>query len=302
MENTDKILFPDDKAEWFVAVDNRAVGPMEAADVYAKIRSQEISWAHYVWRQGQKQWQRVCDVETFQAAVPQAPGAGIEKQVSQATRPEVKKAGKRGEKRREWFLYYNDSQFGPFSFDEVDRFLRIGKIHGRVHAWRKELASWTRLENIPEFEDGVRFSADAHRERREKGKQPAESGAAKPASHATSQTNDGRAVEMRGAPRRPLVARILMAKDDSVIVGVCRDISVGGMQVLTDRIPGPAGSRIKLNVSPSGDGAEKIEPFVAEGIVVRILEDGRGFSFRFDRLGDGERKAIEGYIKESAGA
>jgi hypothetical protein len=54
-----------------------------------------------------------------------------------------------------------------------------------------------------------------------------------------------------------------------------------------------------MNVSPSGTGKPvgMIEPFVAEGVIVRLLEDGRGFSFRFERLTDGARKTIETYIK-----
>ena len=67
------------------------------------------------------------------------------------------------------------------------------------------------------------------------------------------------------------------------------------MQVLTDRIPGAVGSRLKLNVSPSGEKA--VEPFVAEGVIVRILEDGRGFSFRLEQISDQARAAIQKYIE-----
>jgi hypothetical protein len=83
-----------------------------------------------------------------------------------------------------------------------------------------------------------------------------------------------------------------------VIVGVCRDISIGGMQVLTENIPGAAGTRLRMNISPSSqESGRKIEPFVAEGIVVRILEDGRGFSFRFEKLPEPAKQAIEAYFE-----
>jgi hypothetical protein len=85
---------------------------------------------------------------------------------------------------------------------------------------------------------------------------------------------------------------------------MCRDISVGGMQVLTDQIPGVSGTRIRLNVSPVNPSRSKassaIEPFVAEGVIVRILEDGRGFSFRFEGLTDRAKKIIEKYIATQA--
>jgi UDP-N-acetylenolpyruvoylglucosamine reductase len=91
-----------------------------------------------------------------------------------------------------------------------------------------------------------------------------------------------------------------MANEQSVIVGVCRDISIGGLQVLTEKIPGSVGAKIKMNISPSADAFGKaIAPFVAEGVIVRILEDGRGFSFRFEKLPEKSRQAIESYIESS---
>jgi hypothetical protein len=97
-----------------------------------------------------------------------------------------------------------------------------------------------------------------------------------------------------------MLARILLSNDREVAVAVCRDISIGGMQVLTDKIPGEVGSRIKLNVSPSKDEKGKkpeFKAFVAEGTIVRVLEDGRGFSFRFSRLTESARRSIESYVE-----
>ena len=42
-------------------------------------------------------------------------------------------------------------------------------------------------------------------------------------------------IEHRGSPRRPLIARILLSDEEKIITGVCRDISIGGMQVLTSK-------------------------------------------------------------------
>ena len=95
-----------------------------------------------------------------------------------------------------------------------------------------------------------------------------------------------------------MVAQVLMSDEQTVIVGICRDISIGGVQVLADRSPAPVGSKLKMNISPSGDGSSRdFQPFVAEGVVVRILEDERGFSFRFNRLSDAAKKSIEDYIE-----
>lgn len=325
MENTGKVLFEDDQPQWYIALGERWVGPISASDVYQRILAGELTWAHFVWKAGQADWKRICDVATFQAAVPALPAKAVQQAVKEASRPTIVAASKKSAppapEERCWFLFYNDSQFGPFSSEEISRFLRVGKIHGRVHVWRDGMADWAKLDSIDRFADDV---AEAKRVRELK-KSAAAGGAPVPPRKGapkagpktgpkSDQKNSAKAdaeekpQDLRSAPRRPLVAKILMANQEAVIVAVCRDISVGGMQVLTDRVPGEPGARIKLNVSPAGRGGkpgsgegggsrDAIEPFVAEGVIVRILEDGRGFSFRFDRLPESSRKAIEKYIE-----
>ena len=186
-------------------------------------------------------------------------------------RPEVKPVAK------DWFLYFNDSQFGPFSREEVRRFLQVGKINDRVHAWKDGMPDWERIAKLPELASATGAT---------------QAGVPK----LKIPDRDATKGDQRYAPRRPMIARILMAGQGNVIAAVCRDISVGGMQVLTDQIPGEVGARVKLNVSPTGPGAP--EPFAADGVIVRILEDGLGFSFRFESLEPRAKQAIEKYIAE----
>jgi hypothetical protein len=288
MENTGKVLFEDDSPQWFIAQGEGWVGPLTASDVYQKILSQELSWAHFVWKAGQGEWKRLCDVKSFQVAVPTLPKKQMQQEVKEASRPGVRKAPASKspplpprKEEKTWYLFYSEAQFGPFSVEEVRRFLQVGKIHGRVYAWCDGMGDWARLETLELFESEV-AQASQVREQKKKPAAPKEN---------------------RSAPRRPLVAKILMANQESVIVAVCRDVSVGGMQVLTDRIPGAVGARIKMNVSPAnrvGKGEKEIEPFVAQGEIVRILEDGCGFSFRFDRLPEASLRAIEKYIQSAS--
>jgi hypothetical protein len=212
---------------------------------------------------------RLCDIPAFKAAVPSSPGMKTPPaaDTSRLAPPPAPKSV-------QWFLYYSDSQFGPFSEDEVARFVRIGKIHGDVHAWSEGMSGWQKLKSISEFADVLA-----------EGQKPAK--AEKPA-------------ERRKAPRFPLLARSIMAVGEKVFSGMCRDVSVGGMQLLTSEIPGPVGTRIKLNISAPAGAEESIESFVAEGVIVRELEDGKGFSFRFEKLPAEGRKAIEAYVTQQA--
>lgn len=271
MENTGKTLFADESAQWFIAVGDKWIGPLSASDVYQKILGQEIGWAHFIWKNGFANWQRVCDVADFKAVAPHQPA---QKPTVQPAKKVVPVTAKNADE-RSWFLFYNNQQTGPFSDLEIQSFLNRGKITSRVHAWRDGMGDWERIEKIKSFSSAAKAEA------------------ARPAKR--SENNQRR--DQRFAPRRPLVARILLANDDAVITGVCRDISVGGMQVLTDRLPGVVGSKIKMNVSAAQFESEKqIQPFVAQGLIVRVLEDGRGFSFRFDKLPAASKRAIESYI------
>jgi hypothetical protein len=169
MENTGKVHFEfeDQTPHWYVALGDRWIGPMSAADVYARVLSGEISWAHFVWKPGQADWKRICDTKTFQSAVPSAPARGLQSEVRDASRPVVRKAAsgvkappkpRRGTgeitgggapaENKEWFLYYNESQFGPFTGSDLHRFLKSGKIHGRVHAWKDGMSGWERIERL----------------------------------------------------------------------------------------------------------------------------------------------------------
>jgi PilZ domain/GYF domain 2 len=285
MENTEKVLFEDDSPHWYIAMGERWIGPVSASDVYERVTSQEISWAHFVWKPGQAEWKRLCDVKSFQGAVPRQPAKKLQNEVKEGSKPNMKSSAQvmktaqgRSEKgtgssekakpasQRAWFLYYNDTQFGPFTKEEIENFLSVGKVTPRVHAWKTGMTNWTRLKDIEIFGDAESAPAKTTKAQQKK--------------------------EQRTAPRRPMVAKILMHNNRSVTEAMCRDISVGGMQVLTDELPGAVGAKIRLNVSMGA-----MDPFVAEGEIVRILEDSRGFSFRFNRLSEGAKKAIEKYIQ-----
>ncbi len=94
----------------------------------------------------------------------------------------------------------------------------------------------------------------------------------------------------------------MIAEGGKLIVGMCRDISIGGMQVMTEYLPEKAGARLKLNVSPTDMSKPGFQPFVAEGIAVRIMDDRRGFSFRFENLSAESRVTIERIIGAQSAA
>jgi len=252
---------------------------MRAEDVYKKIVDREISWAHYVWKSGQAEWMRICDTPEYSSVVPAQPS--LKPQVIQATKRSQVAAPARGDSPdvvsdKVWFTYSNSVQSGPFSESEINASLGSGALAIKTHVWRDGMGKWEKASELTEFKSVAALRGGA------------------PEINGVSEK-----VENRAGPRRPIIARILLANDEELAVGVCRDISIGGMQVLTDKIPGKVGSAIKMNVSPAGlSSGEKIEPFVAVGKIVRFLEDGRGFSFRFEKVSPEAQKIIEEFIGE----
>jgi hypothetical protein len=166
-----------------------------------------------------------------------------------------------------WFVHRGEVQSGPYPESELKRWIRTGQLGADDFAWNDSLQDWAPVRSIPAFS----------------GSFPPE---APPA--------PGRSAEKRSHPRKPLVARIYLTNQKELITGLCRDISVGGMQVLTDQLPGSVGEPIHFNVLPPADSG--LSSFAARGVIVRILEDGRGFSFRFSDISPEAVRSIEGYI------
>lgn len=270
MENTSRIFFEDDRSQWYLSEGTGWVGPFSATQIHQRIEAGALTLAHYIWKVGQSEWKRICDVKAFQVLVPGAP---------KATKPTVKAAKGRTPPpppaaegpalNAAWYVYAQNAEHGPFSYAEIARLLEVSKISASTFLWTEGMSQWEPLEKIAAFASGKR-------------------------PRKFDQAQGSAKSEKRGTPRRPFVAQIRLTNDQDLITGVCRDISIGGMQVLTDQIPGQVGAVIKLNITPPA--GQKIPAFVTEGVIVRILEDGRGFSFRFAQLPDAARKLIQEYV------
>ncbi len=243
--------------KWYVALGPNPEGPFDIVEMRAALSAEKIKATDFVSTSPKGPWTRLNESSEW-SEINSNPKSKVE----------IKKTSKKSD-HPEWFLYFNQAQHGPYKKSEILEMLKDGKLNERVHAWKDGMSGWERLESIKEI----------------KAKEATTSGLWK---------SDKMVQDARSAPRKPLVARIFAANEKVLSVGVCRDISVGGMQVLTEKIPGSVGEKIKLNVSPSG--TDKLEPFVAHGKIVRLHEDGRGFSFRFEKLDTKALKSIEKYI------
>ena len=264
MENTGERPDQKEVSEWYLSGVAGFTGPYRYSEVAAKLASREIGWADYCYPIKAAKWIRLVEVSEFSGLLPAEPkirpGMPVPPPLPKKTVKQVK-----------WFLFDQETQTGPYSESELSALLSKGRVSRLAHVWQEEFQDWKVIKEVPEFESLSQEKAPL----------------LKPVSPSDPE-------DRRSAPRKPLVARIFLTNQKVVITGMCRDISVGGMQVLTDILPGKAGDSIQLNVLPPAQSG--LNPFVAQGVIVRILEDQRGFSFRFTRIDESARSSIERYV------
>ena len=273
MENTNTIQFADDKVEWFIAVGEKFRGPFKASEVYEKLQSKEVSWIDYGFREKDAQWIRLADQPVFKSLQPDAPKP---KPVMAPPPPPSQQ-----KEETKWFLFQNEAQTGPYAPSELKRLISAGQVQESAFVWQEAFSEWKPYAQVSELKTETKVAPPPLPK----------------APHAPAPVAEEKS-DKRRAPRKPLVAQIYVTNQSDLVSGMCRDISVGGMQVLTERSPGAVGTKIHLNVAPPKDSG--IASFVAEGVVVRILEDQRGFSFRFIQITEEAKTAIEKYIERYA--
>lgn len=266
MENTLNLLLQDTALKWYTVVNARPVGPLSAKEIVQRIQAHELNFASHVWKEGFTGWTRLYDVIDFKPLLPAEPASSVIAEIqrsTQASPPPL--APQQKEALRTWYIYLDEQNYGPISDPEVLGLIHSGRISPTTFMWQKGFKDWQPAKDIAAWAAVVGSQAPA----------------------AATKSADKRAT-----PRKPFETKILLTDGKEVGWAICRDISVGGMQVLMDSSPGPAGTTLKLNVNPQGN----IPGFACEGTVVRILEDGRGFSFRFSTLTPDAKAAIEKYI------
>lgn len=243
---------------WFYVENKEKVGPIEEPKLAELIKSGTVTKEHYVWTKGYANWKRLYEVEE------------LEKYFEDS-----------GESTFDWnTINYDDKTFfimvgkdrnsketlyGPYSLNMLVRLYKEKRINGRTYIWATGLKNWEILADIEIFEEVF---------------------AEKP-----PQIDD---IDRRIHIRKPFIARMFFHNNNQLFEGICRDISLGGMQILVSGYPAQVGEKISFNVHPDNSNYH----FVASGEVVRVLEGNQGVSFRFTELSTEAKNAISKYIND----
>lgn len=307
---------------WYYVSDGDRVGPVAQKEIIELIKSSKLDLQSYVWRKGFADWMHIEDVNELTTAVEteiepeeevnlveesddveeisieEPESLDIEENIEVAesvdeahdeVEPEeeletanVEEVVEIEEQVEDEPLRFSDfnlseekfyiktgsdrgsasGEYGPFSFDQLKVLLNQKRINDLTLIFSMNMKHWAPVGVFEDFETLFMVKTTISDEDR------------------------------RQFLRKPFVARMLYANNNEVFEGLCRDLSVGGMQVLMDHFPGATGEQISLNVHPENSEHH----FVADGKVVRILEGRKGFSFRFINLSEEAKQSIENYI------
>lgn len=257
--------------DWYYVQNGERQGPVTFEEALSLFNDKTLSGEDYVWTKGYENWKKIKDIKEFnnKATAKEFDIKDIPKEI------------KKDEQIWDLTELKNDiniifvrigvdrggaaQEYGPFSIDLMQRLYKEKRINGKTQVFIQGMADWKFLTEMPGFEDTFLD---------------------KPARIKDS--------DRRDADRKPFIARMFIQSRDQVLEGICRDISIGGMQVLVDHYPGKVGDIISINVHPENSEHH----FVASGEIVRMLEGNLGFSFRFINLKEDAINAINGYISK----
>ncbi|MCY4644124.1 MAG: GYF domain-containing protein [Bacteriovoracales bacterium] len=244
--------------QWFYVEDNEKVGPVGEEQIISFIKEGKLSGDSYVWTTGFENWKKLLEVDSLKPYLhpEKEPDAFDWDSVDPEEKIFFIMIGKdRGAAK--------ETLYGPYSLEMLHKLYLENRINGHSWIWTAGLSNWKILGEIEIFE---RSFGDSPPEIDE--------------------------IERRSGPRRPFVARLFLHNNSRVFEGICRDISVGGMQILVAGFPAQLGEHLSFNVHPDNRDYH----FVASGEVVRVLEGDQGLSLRFTDIGKEAKAIISKYV------
>lgn len=259
---------------WYYVQKGNRHGPVAQEVITAMLSKQELSDDDFVWKKGFENWKKIKEVNELQSMAAPAPAVPKAPELPQIPKQEMKEtkfSDLDPEERVIFVRIGNDrggtpSDYGPFSLKQLKQLFKENRINGKSFVFTKGMKEWKVLADLPDYQNLFEELPPVIKES-----------------------------DRRSNIRKPFIARLFVQNNKNVFEGICRDISVGGMQVLLDNFKGNAGDKISINVHPENSDYH----FVASGTVVRVLEGNSGFSFRFQGLSEDARRSIEKYVQEN---
>ncbi len=276
---------------WYYFRGKQRFGPVSFEELLSLISDGTLTQKSYVWRKGFADWRRVESVDELheiasppvpdETYVPEVPKDNNISSSDSSTLPPLIRGvnwSKIDENKKMFLLKIGldrdsvEQEYGPYSLNQLRRIYSENRINSKTLIFVPGMDNWKFFSNLPIYRDIT--GSDPNDE------------------ELPQELCD----DKRSSIRKPFVARMYFHDSKDLYEGVCRDISVGGMQVLVSNFPCSKGDMISLNVHPDNS----LYSFTARGEIVRILDGDRGFSIRFNDLNKEAVSSINAYIKSNS--
>jgi len=260
--------------KWYYVENGERVGPVEESDLGELVSAGKLEAEGYVWKKGFDNWVKLEDVaelsylleveDNLPPVVDSMPPVIDEAEVKVFDWDELSATDKVISIKIGLDRGGEQVEYGPYTLNELKKAYDENRVNDKTLVYIPGMKEWVFLAETPVFENVF-------------GGLPPAIGEA----------------DKRQNTRKPFVARMFFHDSTEVFEGVCRDISVGGMQILVSDFPFQIGDEVSLNVHPDNDSYH----FVATGLVVRTLNANQGFALRFVDLSNEAEKAISSYVE-----
>lgn len=258
---------------WYYVQKGNRHGPVEVGVIEQMVRNQELKSDDYVWKKGFENWKKIKEVNELNTAPAAAPEPLLPKFPAAPLKPEKELSLKEIDPEDKVIFIrigadrgVASTEYGPYSLNILKKLFKENRVNGKTEVFIKGTKGYKLLGDLPEYEEVFEEVPPVIQES-----------------------------DRRVTTRKPFIARLFIQNNKNLYEGICRDISVGGMQILIDDFQGNPGDKITINVHPENTDYH----FTASGVVVRILEGNSGFSFRFQALSDEAKRSIEKYLQEN---
>ncbi|MBT3235858.1 MAG: DUF4339 domain-containing protein [Bdellovibrionales bacterium] len=270
--------------DWYYVESGQRVGPVGEKMLCQLIRDGHLNNDSYVWKSGFTDWIKLSEVVGLDIQInpPTPVNTELPKQEDPPAKSEMN-ARPVPSSVINWDSITNedqiftvkigddrggvDSEYGPFTLVVLKQLYQQHRINEKTLVFTPGMDNWIYLADMPLVEQMT--------------------GGSLPPVISES--------ERRDSIRRPFVARLFLHDNTVVTEGICRDISIGGMQLLVSNSPFKVNDCISFNVHPDNSDFH----FVADGKIVRLLEGNQGFSLRFIKLGPQAQETINRYLADS---
>jgi len=265
---------------WYYVQGNERVGPVERSELSELFKNGTVTTDTYVWTKGYDNWKVLNAVDELNDIYNRSESAFDNTSFAQSSTsdedafdfPErivsldlsqvddndkiftIKVGVDRGGE---------EAEYGPFSLVQLKKAYEQKRINEKTYIFTPGMDNWVFLGDFELFQ---KITGDLPPEIDDQ--------------------------ERRRTVKKPFIARMFFHDNSSVYEGICRDISVGGLQILVSGFPAKVGEKVSMNVHPDNSN----HCFTASGVVVRKLEGDTGFSLRFENLNDSAVSAISNYI------